>query len=210
MKKQKTQMLILILIIVILAVCYIGVRHYNSSKEEQEAAEEEANTVKVTDMEVSDVTAFSYTVEGTTYSYTKDGDSWLWDGDTAMDLEESQVETLLANACGITADEEITDYDELSDYGLADPAAEVTVTTADKTVGIAVGDKNAITGNYYVKCDDSDSVYLIDTNLATTFNVLPEDMKVEEETETEEPEETESVSETEAVDATENVVETEE
>ena len=33
MKKQKTQMLVLILIIVILAVCYIGVRHYNSSKE---------------------------------------------------------------------------------------------------------------------------------------------------------------------------------
>lgn len=39
-----------------------------------------------------------YGLRGESYSCTKDGEEWLYDGDLVLDLEESQVETMLASA----------------------------------------------------------------------------------------------------------------
>ena len=192
MRKQQKQMLGMLVLLVILVAAYFGVRAYNDKQEEKEAAE---GVVTVTDFTTDEVTRFSYTLDGEVYSYTKDGESWTWDGDTALDLQESMVKTMLNAVAGLTASEEMTEYEALSDYGLEEPSAAISVTTDAGTTTLYVGNKNDITGTYYVKCSNSESVYLISKNLSSTFSKLPEDMIVEEETEEVTEEVTEEITE---------------
>lgn len=191
MRKQKKQLLGMLILLVVLAAAYAGVRAYNDKQEEKEAE----GTITVTDFTSDEVTRFSYTLDGEEYSYTKDGESWTWDGNIALDLQESMVKTMLNAVAGLTASEEMTEYEALSDYGLEEPSAAISVTTDAGTTILYVGNKNAITGTYYVKCSNSDSVYLISKNLSSTFSKLPEDMVVVEETEEVTEEVTEKITE---------------
>ena len=52
----------------------------------KEKKQEEEHKVTVTQMETSDVTAFSYERNGTTLSFTKNGEDWVYDGDTTIDI----------------------------------------------------------------------------------------------------------------------------
>ena len=111
---------------------------------------------------------------------------------------------MLSAVSNLTTEEALEEYDSLSDYGLDTPSNTITVTTADGTITLLAGNQNEITNSYYMMTGDSDTVYLISTDLNSTFSSAVDDLIAEEEeTETEEPEEaTETVSE----DTTEEAV----
>ena len=71
----------------------------------------------MTDLEVSDITQFSYVLDGTTLSFTKNGTEWTYDGDQSVDIDESALETLLNKASAITASDEVTEYDDWRTLG---------------------------------------------------------------------------------------------
>lgn len=202
MEKQKKQFVIVLAVLVVMILAYLGIRFYNSKQEEKEAAEEEAATITITDFDTDDVTVFSYQLDGATLSFTKDGDDWFYDGDTTLDMDEDTIESMLSAVASLTAEEELEEYESLSDYGLESPENTIVITTSDSTITLLVGDANEITGDYYVMTEDSDIIYLISTSLSSTFGVTVDELIAEEE-------ETESVEETETVDTTEEV-ETEE
>jgi len=55
---------------------------------------------------------------------------------------------------------------------LEEPAVAITVTNTDGTTQkISIGDKNSVTGNYYVAVDGKPGVYTISEDLYNTFNV---------------------------------------
>lgn len=210
MEKQKSQFVLILVVLAVLVAATVGLKIYNQKTEEKEEAEEEAATIYITQAVTDDITAFSYELDGETLSFTKDGDSWLYDGDTSADIDEDSVETLLAVFESLTASETVEDYDDLADYGLDAPADTVTFTTDSGTTTIYVGDENDILSEYYVKLADSDTIYLTSTSLQTKFSKSVEDLTAEEETETEEPEEaTEAVETTETAESTEAVETTE-
>ena len=60
MQKQKKQMIVLVILLILLILAYIGVHFYSKKQEEKENAKEEAEKIQVTDLEVSDITQFSY------------------------------------------------------------------------------------------------------------------------------------------------------
>ena len=95
MQKQKKQMIVLVILLILLILAYIGVHFYSKKQEEKENAKEEAEKIQVTDLEVSDITQFSYVLDGTTLSFTKNGTEWTYDGDQSVDIDESALETLL-------------------------------------------------------------------------------------------------------------------
>ena len=115
MQKQKKQMIVLVILLILLILAYIGVHFYSKKQEEKENAKEEAEKIQVTDLEVSDITQFSYVLDGTTLSFTKNGTEWTYDGDQSVDIDESALETLLNKASAITASDEVTEYDDLAD-----------------------------------------------------------------------------------------------
>ena len=61
---------------------------------------------------------------------------------------------------------------------------------------LQLGDKNAVTGQYYLKVAESDKIYLVSRDLSGTFSKTPQELLKEEETE-----EPESVDATEGVEA---------
>lgn len=209
MQKQKKQMIVLVILLILLILAYAGVHFYSKKQEEKENAEAEAEKIKVTDMEVSDITQFSYVLDGTTLSFTKNGTEWTYDGDQSVDIDESALETLLKKAAAITATDEVTEYDDLADFGLDNPTNTVTVKTDAGLTTIYIGSQNEITSEYYLKTGDSDTIYVVDSATATGFDKSIEDLTTKtDDTETETAEPSEAVEETETATVVPNETET--
>lgn len=193
MEKQKKQLLVLLVLLILLILAYVGISFYNTSKEEEEAEQAEAETIHVTSLSVSDITKFSYVLDGETLSFTKNGSDWSYDADQSIDIDEDVLETLLEKTADITSTEEVTEYDNLADFGLEEPANVISLTTEEATTTIYVGSENEVTGDYYLMLADGDTIYVVDSTVATGFNKTIEDLTAEpEDTETETPEEAES------------------
>ena len=208
MQKQKKQMIVLVILLILLILAYIGVHFYSKKQEEKENAKEEAEKIQVTDLEVSDITQFSYVLDGTTLSFTKNGTEWTYDGDQSVDIDESALETLLNKASAITASDEVTEYDDLADFGLDDPANTVTLKTDSGLTTIYIGSQNEITNEYYLKTGDSDTIYVVDSAPATGFDKRVEDLTAKaDDTETEAEEPSEAVDETETATVVPNETE---
>ena len=203
MQKQRKQFVITVVILLVLVLAYIGIHLYNQKQEEKKEKGEKENEITVTELDTDDVTAFSYQVSGETLSFTKDGDEWVYDQDTSLDLDEDVVNGMIEKAASLTADDSFDDYDSLADYGLDQPSNTITLTTKESTTTLYLGNQNAMTSQYYLMTGDGETVYAVDNTLSTTFSKTVDSLVKEEDTQTEEPEEavteeTESVSDTEA------------
>lgn len=182
MKKQKIQFIIILLVLAALVAATFGLKAYNKNKEETKTAEEEASTIYISKVDTDDITAFSYEIDQVTYSFTKNGDTWTYDGDPSIDLDEDKINTMLETFSSLTATDEIT-YDDLSDFGLDNPPDFVTFTTADGSTSIYVGNKNDMLDSYYVMTGEDNKVYLTTTSLADKFSKTLEELTVTEDTE---------------------------
>lgn len=191
MQRQKKQFLIMIILLVVGVAAYIGIRVYNDRQEEKKAAEEEAEKIKVTELNRDDIIRFSYLYEGETLEFEKEDDAWYYTADKSILLDGDQISSMLGTASSLTAATEVTDYDSLADYGLEEPSNTITLQTTDTTITLYVGDTNEMLSQYYVKKDGDDAVYLISANLSSVFGKSVSDLTKEEEA-------TESVSETES------------
>lgn len=178
MKKQKMQLFILLAALLIAVGGYFGLKYLNGRTSDSQAA---TSDVTVLALSVDDITGFSYDYEGTTYSFVKDGDNWLYEGDQTLDLDESQVSSLLGNVVNISSEQEITDVEDLKQYGLASPQRTVTLETADTSYSLQFGDYNSIISKYYLKLDGGETVYTTSGYHYTSFDTTPEELAVVEE-----------------------------
>ena len=165
-----------------LVAATFGMKWYNKNKEEEKSAEQEAATIYISKVDTDQITAFSYEIDQVTYSFTKNGDTWTYDDDPSLDIDEDKINTMLETFSSLTATDEIT-YDDLSDFGLDNPTDLVTYTTDDGSTSIYVGNKNDMLGSYYVMTGEDSKVYLTTTSLADLFSKTIEDLTVTEDTE---------------------------
>lgn len=198
MKRQKKQLVSLVILLIVLAIAYIYVGKYND--EQANGTEEEI--IYVTNFSTADICAFSYDYEEITYSFTKTDVTWTYDGDTTVDIDEAAVSTLLLDAAAVVAVEKLTEYEALENYGLETPKKTLTFTFTDGTVrSLIIGDCNEMLGYYYMMTNADDTLYLADSTLFDEFEISYEDLIAEEE-ETESTEETEAAEETETTEET--------
>lgn len=194
MKKQKKQLIALCILLLICIVAWVGLTKWNKSQEQKKQEEEEASKVTVTDVNTEDVNAFSYQYNNETLSFVKEDDTWYYEADKSISLDQDTMETLIATTAQLTAEQEIKDYEDLSEYGLETPSNTITLTTGDGTTTLLIGNKNDMLSQYYVKTDQSDSIYLAGSAVYTTYQKGIANLTVTESTEesaTEQPEETE-------------------
>jgi thiol:disulfide interchange protein len=194
MKKQKKQLIALCILLLICIVAWVGLTKWNKSQEQKKQEEEEASKVTVTDVNTEDVNAFSYQYNNETLSFVKEDDTWYYEADKSISLDQDTMETLIATTAQLTAEQKIKDYEDLSEYGLETPSNTITLTTGDGTTTLLIGNKNDMLSQYYVKTDQSDSIYLVGSAVYTTYQKGIADLTVTESTEesaTEQPEETE-------------------
>lgn len=193
MKKQKIQMLVIVVILLLCIVAYFLATRYAKQQEQRDKESETQGQVNLTVIDPDDVDAFSYIADGTTYSYTKNKDTWTCENDTSLKMDADSIATLLGNLKKITAAEAIDDYDSIADYGLDQPQNTITVTCGNETTTIDIGDYNEMLQEYYIKISGDDKIYLADSTLKDAFSKKPDTMVQQEES-----------TETESVDSTQS------
>lgn len=184
MKKQKKQLITMVVFLGFLIISYFALGAYNDAQANKE--DEQQETIVVTDFNEENVVAFSYTYEEESNSFTKTDDVWSYDADATFDVDESIVEDMLSDVAYLTAQDYFDAYESIDNYGLDAPQMTVSMTFADgSTVKLMLGDYNDIVGTYYLMLEGDSNLYVVDSTLLDTFEVSYADLEyVVEETET--------------------------
>ena len=187
MKKKGLQMLCMAVGLLALLGIWLGIRHYNTEAAKKEA-ENLTETILVVPEGSDEITAFSYNLDGITYRFVKGEDGWVYEGDPEMKLIQSDFTYILYYLAPLTATNK---WDaaglNLEDYGLAEPAQTICITTTTKEYVLQVGDVNTLTGECYLLKDGENAVYAVGSSLASACTQTPEELKqVEEESTVEE------------------------
>ena len=156
MTKQARTLVVLTAALVVCGGAYAALRAWNTQQAEVD------DTVYVTQM--SDLTGLTLTNSAGTLSFTKDGGTWQYDGDTAFPADQGAVEDLAEQVGALAAIRVIDDPEDLSAYGLDEPALQASVTAGDgSTATLLLGD---VSSSYcYAKLADSDTVYTVSPTL---------------------------------------------
>ena len=160
---KKNKLVILLIILVALIAVYLGLSTYNKKAEERKAAEEEAEQIKLVDVDTLE--SLSYTDGSRTMNLTCNDGTWYYDEDQEVPLNQGTIEEMVSAITDLTAVRELEDPDELEDYGLTDPLYTIKYTEEDDDAihTILVGDTTG--ENYYVTIGDTEKVYTIDSTL---------------------------------------------
>ena len=185
MKKQKIQMILILVVLVLCIGAYFLVSHMAKQEEQKQKDSETEGQTTIAEID-AEVDAFFFFFNGKTYSYTKDGEDWKYDDDNSLQLDADSINTMLEKLNGVIALETLDSYDSLSDYGLDKPQNTISVTVGDKTTTFYIGDYNDMVSEYYLKMEGDDAVYLVDSTLNDTFSKTVDTLVKEEDTETEE------------------------
>lgn len=198
MSKSRKQILIASLALVVILGCYFGVKEYGEEAEKKQQEEEAASIVQVTDFEIADVTAFSYTSADLKVSFTLDGEEWKNDAEPELKIDTEKIESFLENFNAIESDNELAASEDREEFGLKEPNSSITFQFSDgESLTCSVGEYNDVMDVYYFMTDAGDSVYTVPGTVAnklsnTADNFVAEEEAAEEENETEaeiEPEE---------------------
>ena len=163
MTKQTKTLTVLAAALVVCGGAYAALRVWNDRQAQID------DTVYVT--QLSDLTVLSLINGQEELSFTKAEDVWQYDGDDAFPADQEAVEDLAEQIGSLAAIRVIDDPEDLSAYGLDEPALQATVTAGDETaVTLLLGD---VSDSYcYAKRTDSDTVYTVSTDLPENLESL--------------------------------------
>jgi len=165
--KRTTRMLILV---GVLAIVIIGYTAISRLAAEDSATGTGGSAVSVFSINKDSVKEISWEYEDEEIAVEKVGSAWRYTGDSTFPLSLAKVDQMLTAISNVKASRAIEDVDSLAEYGLDKPSYRVRISNEEGLlVGFSIGDKNEITGDYYLKTDDSESIYLVDGTLPAAF-----------------------------------------
>lgn len=171
MKKQKKQMMILLIVLCLFVIGYLGARALANWADEKEAQKRAEENIRITFFESTNVTKVAHTYNGETYHFEKnEEDEWICTEDTSLDIREAALNTMVRKAVLLSAEDKIENVTDLSAFGLAEPKVTFTFYVGENEYTIHIGDFNTVIDLQYL-CLDSDltTVYTVDPNVFTIF-----------------------------------------
>ena len=160
MKKKTVKLVSAVVALGVVCGAYVGVNSYVSSQEAKEA-EEEDKSVDLVKLKADDVTAVSFKADDADVEFDKKDDSWTEKSDADFPVNQDTVDNAVKGVASLTADQEISDVEDLSQYDLDDPQNTITLTTADGDTTLQVGMESSNNQYYVKKADDDKNVYLV-------------------------------------------------
>ena len=129
----------------------------------------------ITTADSEDIYKYAYTKDGQVYSFTCDSkDGWSYDGDSKFNLDSAKLSVVVQNLWKTSISRTLTDVDDASfaEFGLAEPAGEISITMKDGTTEVFhIGNTNSTAGAVYLyKDDDTSTVYLVSTDILSAYN----------------------------------------
>jgi len=149
-----------------------------SAEEEEILAEEE--TAAVEEAAAGFQTLYCY--NGTTkLSFSRDEDGeWVWADDPFFSLDGAYLDELSVLMVNYTPMQTITEIESLENYGLDDPTGIIIATDADGVETTLQLGRVLSDGSYYLKKDDSDTVYVVSPDLHDQLALGIYDMAIPE------------------------------
>lgn len=176
MKKQKKQLILMIALLIVLVGGYFGLVKYNEWSQQKELDEAQSEVTYVTQLDAENIEKISYDYEGETISLAKNGETWVYEGDTSLSIIQSTVETMAERMAEIQAQQTIPDVTDMEQYGLGENARRVKVNTADTTYSFLIGDYNSAASGYYWGVEGENTAYVVDGVNVTCLNHSLEDL----------------------------------
>ena len=168
MKKKTVKLVSAVVVLGVACGAYVGVNSYVSSQEAKEA-EKEDKSVDLISLKADAVTAVSFKADDADVEFDKKDDSWTEKSDADFPVNQDTVDDAVKGVASLTADQEISDVEDLSQYELDDPQNTITLTTADGDTTLQVGMESS-NNQYYVKKEDDDkNVYLVSSTTLEPF-----------------------------------------
>ena len=167
MKKKTVKLVSAVVVLGVLCAAYEGVNFYVTSQEEKEESDKSVDLVS---LEADDVTAVSFTADENNVEFDKKDDTWTEKADAAFPVNQDTVDSAVKGVASLTADQEISDVEDLSEYDLDTPQNTITLTTADGDTILEVGMESSNDQYYVKKADDDDkNVYLVSSTSIEPF-----------------------------------------
>ncbi len=163
MKKQTKTLIILLAVLVVLAAGFFAVKAL--TKEPEAAPETAEEYAALFAADASEITEFSYTVDGEKLSFKNTADGWVSAEDPEMPLNTEKLASM------VTALTEIRGYKQIDtqeDFGFAEGSVEIGVRTADGAFFCTVGNVNSTIGKAYLMTDDG-TIYTTDPAMRSEF-----------------------------------------
>lgn len=168
MKKKTVKLVSAVVVLGVLCAAYEGVNFYVTSQEEKET-EENDTSVDLVSLEADDITAVSFTADQNKVEFDKKDDSWTEKSDANFPVNQDTVDSAVKGVASLTADQEISDVEDMSQYDLDNPQNTITLTTADGDTSLQIGMESS-NNQYYVKKEDDDkNVYLVSSTSIESF-----------------------------------------
>ena len=168
MKKKTVKLVSAVVVLGVACGAYVGVNSYVSSQEAKEA-EEEDKSVDLISLKADEVTAVSFKADDADVEFDRKDDSWTEKSDADFPVNQDTMDDAVKGVASLTADQEISDVEDLSQYELDDPQNTITLTTADGDTTLQVGMESS-NNQYYVKKEDDDkNVYLVSSTSLEPF-----------------------------------------
>lgn len=168
MKKKTVKLVSAVVVLGVACGAYVGVNSYVSSQEAKEA-EEKDKSVDLISLKADEVTAVSFKADDADVEFDRKDDSWTEKSDADFPVNQDTVDDAVKGVASLTADQEIPDVEDLSQYELDDPQNTITLTTADGNTTLQVGMESS-NNQYYVKKEDNDkNVYLVSSTSLEPF-----------------------------------------
>ena len=168
MKKKTVKLVSAVVVLGVACGAYVGVNSYVSSQEAKEA-EEEDKSVDLISLKADDVTAVSFKADDADVGFDRKDDSWTEKSDADFPVNQDTVDNAVKGVASLTADQEISDVEDLSQYDLDDPQNTITLTTADGDTTLQVGMESSNNQYYVKKADDDKNVYLVSSTSMEPF-----------------------------------------
>jgi len=171
----KSTAVLFVVFVAIAGYIYFAEFHNTEEREKQEASK--SNAIQV---DAKDITEISLAYAGQTITGVKTGEKqWEITAPERIAADSDAWQQLTEGLVGVKRDETVTeDAQDLSPYGLKEPAVQVTAQLKDgKRVGLMIGGDNPKKNGKYAKLIDSNAVFLTAPPWELTFKKTLNDMR---------------------------------
>lgn len=169
--KRSRKVILLVLMLGIVAAGWFGA----GQLAQKEAVVETVQAIQVLDG--ASVTSMSFEASDGPLTLSEQDGAWQMEGDGAFPLDQDQAGEYAQLLTALSATRRITGGAQLADYGLETPAFTVEVTLdGGQQVSLEMGDYNSLTGEYYLKRDDQEDIYTVESSLADLFDIEKTDL----------------------------------
>lgn len=171
MKKQKIQMIVLLIVLGAAILAYFGIRAMTQKKEASEQAPS-YTAYTVDPKNIANITCHNQ-AGSFALDYDADKDRWTFTDEPNEVVDQSQAKLLADALKEVTSDNDIKDVKDPEDYGFGEnPTMTIDLTMKDGTkTTLYVGSQNSAISEYYFRVGDSDTIYTVSNTFFTDFNV---------------------------------------